>query len=114
MRKPRHSTKKAHRSEPLWRRAWDLNPRRFPLPVFKTGALGRYASPPWANLPVGGLSLKTGPRFMRGLSPAFGLLEGGDDIDQDLVVNFMGQARDDRGADKLAVGIEREAAAADR
>jgi len=22
------------------------------LPVFKTGALGRYASPPWANLPV--------------------------------------------------------------
>ena len=28
-----------------------MNPRRFPLPVFKTGALGRYASPPWANLP---------------------------------------------------------------
>jgi hypothetical protein len=27
-----------------------LNPRRFPLPVFKTGALGRYASPPWGNL----------------------------------------------------------------
>jgi len=23
------------------------------LPVFKTGALGRYASPPWANLPPG-------------------------------------------------------------
>jgi hypothetical protein len=22
------------------------------LPVFKTGALGRYASPPWANLPA--------------------------------------------------------------
>ena len=34
-----------------WRRAWDLNPRNFRLPVFKTGALGRYASPPWANLP---------------------------------------------------------------
>jgi len=29
-----------------------LNPRRFPLPVFKTGALGHYASPPWANLPA--------------------------------------------------------------
>jgi len=27
-----------------------LNPRRFPLPVFKTGALGHYASPPWTNL----------------------------------------------------------------
>ena len=27
-----------------------MNPRRFPLPVFKTGALGHYASPPWANL----------------------------------------------------------------
>lgn len=35
----------------IWRRAWDLNPRRFPLPVFKTGALGHYASPPWENLP---------------------------------------------------------------
>lgn len=35
-----------------WRRAWDLNPRRFPLPVFKTGALGHYASPPWENLPL--------------------------------------------------------------
>ena len=34
------------------RRAWDLNPRDFRLPVFKTGALGRYASPPWGNLPV--------------------------------------------------------------
>jgi len=22
------------------------------LPVFKTGALGHYASPPWANLPA--------------------------------------------------------------
>ena len=33
------------------RRAWDLNPRDFRLPVFKTGALGRYASPPWGNLP---------------------------------------------------------------
>ncbi len=40
-------------SEDLERRAWDLNPRDFRLPVFKTGALGRYASPPWANLPVG-------------------------------------------------------------
>ncbi len=39
-----------------WRRAWDLNPRYFRMPVFKTGALGRYASPPWANLPLyGGL-----------------------------------------------------------
>ena len=27
-----------------------MNPRRFPLPVFKTGALGRYASPPWERL----------------------------------------------------------------
>ena len=35
----------------LWRRAWDLNPRGFHLPVFKTGALGRYASPPRGNLP---------------------------------------------------------------
>ena len=33
------------------RRAWDLNPRGFHLPVFKTGALGRYASPPRRNLP---------------------------------------------------------------
>ncbi len=40
-------------SEVLERRAWDLNPRDFRLPVFKTGALGRYASPPWGNLPVG-------------------------------------------------------------
>jgi len=28
-----------------------LNPRNFRLPVFKTGALGRYASPPWERLP---------------------------------------------------------------
>jgi len=28
-----------------------LNPRGFHLPVFKTGALGRYASPPSRNLP---------------------------------------------------------------
>jgi hypothetical protein len=44
----------AHRAggvKKFWRRAWDLNPRRFPLPVFKTGALGHYASPPWENLP---------------------------------------------------------------
>jgi hypothetical protein len=34
-----------------WRRAWDLNPRYFRMPVFKTGALGRYASPPWERLP---------------------------------------------------------------
>jgi hypothetical protein len=27
-----------------------LNPRGFHLPVFKTGALGRYASPPWERL----------------------------------------------------------------
>lgn len=39
--------------EVLERRAWDLNPRDFRLPVFKTGALGRYASPPWGNLPGG-------------------------------------------------------------
>ena len=38
----------------LARRTWDLNPRRFPLPVFKTGALGRYASPPWERLPEKG------------------------------------------------------------
>jgi hypothetical protein len=37
--------------EKKWRRAWDLNPRNFRLPVFKTGALGRYASPPWERLP---------------------------------------------------------------
>ena len=36
------------------RRAWDLNPRGFHLPVFKTGALGRYASPPSRNLPEEG------------------------------------------------------------
>ena len=41
---------KGGEKESKWRRAWDLNPRRFPLPVFKTGALGRYASPPWSNL----------------------------------------------------------------
>jgi hypothetical protein len=35
----------------LERRTWDLNPRGFHLPVFKTGALGRYASPPWERLP---------------------------------------------------------------
>ena len=35
----------------LPRRTWDLNPRGFHLPVFKTGALGRYASPPWERLP---------------------------------------------------------------
>ena len=34
----------------LLRRTWDLNPRGFHLPVFKTGALGRYASPPWERL----------------------------------------------------------------
>ena len=34
----------------LARRTWDLNPRGFHLPVFKTGALGRYASPPWERL----------------------------------------------------------------
>ena len=45
-------------SEDLERRAWDLNPRDFRLPVFKTGALGRYASPPWANLPVGSITIK--------------------------------------------------------
>ena len=43
----------ATRGEDSERRAWDLNPRDFRLPVFKTGALGRYASPPWGNLPVG-------------------------------------------------------------
>jgi len=30
-----------------------LNPRGFHLPVFKTGALGRYASPPWERLHEG-------------------------------------------------------------
>jgi hypothetical protein len=38
----------------LLRRTWDLNPRGFHLPVFKTGALGRYASPPWERLLEGG------------------------------------------------------------
>lgn len=38
----------------LARRTWDLNPRGFHLPVFKTGALGRYASPPWERLLEGG------------------------------------------------------------
>ena len=28
-----------------------MNPRNFRLPVFKTGALGHYASPPWERLP---------------------------------------------------------------
>ena len=28
-----------------------MNPRYFRMPVFKTGALGRYASPPWERLP---------------------------------------------------------------
>jgi len=38
-----------------------LNPRRFPLPVFKTGALGRYASPPWERLPeIGYLEKSSG------------------------------------------------------
>jgi hypothetical protein len=41
-----------------WRRAWDLNPRNFRLPVFKTGALGRYASPPWERLPEYGSGAK--------------------------------------------------------
>ena len=41
----------SHNSIKKWRRAWDLNPRNFRLPVFKTGALGRYASPPWERLP---------------------------------------------------------------
>jgi hypothetical protein len=40
------------------RRAWDLNPRDFRLPVFKTGALGRYASPPWGNLPFRSTPIK--------------------------------------------------------
>ena len=39
------------RVKKIWRRARDLNPRGFHLPVFKTGALGRYASPPRRNLP---------------------------------------------------------------
>jgi hypothetical protein len=51
--------------EVLERRAWDLNPRDFRLPVFKTGALGRYASPPWRNLPVGFRVIKI-QRFHRG------------------------------------------------
>jgi len=29
------------------------------LPVFKTGALGRYASPPWTNLPA----IAVAPKF---------------------------------------------------
>ena len=45
--------------EKKWRRAWDLNPRNFRLPVFKTGALGRYASPPWERLPEIGSGLKS-------------------------------------------------------
>ena len=45
--------------EKKWRRAWDLNPRNFRLPVFKTGALGRYASPPWERLPEYGSGLKS-------------------------------------------------------
>jgi hypothetical protein len=35
-----------------------LNPRNFRLPVFKTGALGRYASPPWERLPEYGSGAK--------------------------------------------------------
>ena len=49
---------KSATSEVLERRAWDLNPRDFRLPVFKTGALGRYASPPWGNLPARGRVIK--------------------------------------------------------
>ena len=35
-----------------------MNPRDFRLPVFKTGALGRYASPPWGNLPFRSTPIK--------------------------------------------------------
>ena len=35
-----------------------MNPRNFRLPVFKTGALGRYASPPWERLPEYGSGAK--------------------------------------------------------
>ena len=48
----------ATRGEVSERRAWDLNPRDFRLPVFKTGALGRYASPPWGNLPFRSTPIK--------------------------------------------------------
>ena len=48
-----------------WRRAWDLNPRNFRLPVFKTGALGRYASPPWERLPEYGSGAKIEPGIRR-------------------------------------------------
>ena len=54
----------------IWRRAWDLNPRGFHLPVFKTGALGRYASPPWDTLLKRGVEKKSaqiGARLSRQL-----------------------------------------------
>ena len=54
--------KSATGGEDFARRAWDLNPRDFRLPVFKTGALGRYASPPWGNLPVGTIPIKIAVR----------------------------------------------------
>ena len=49
--------------EKIWRRARDLNPRGFHLPVFKTGALGRYASPPRRNLPEDGTYLKLSENY---------------------------------------------------
>jgi hypothetical protein len=52
------ATKDRHLLAKKWRRAWDLNPRNFRLPVFKTGALGRYASPPWERLPEYGSGAK--------------------------------------------------------
>ena len=58
--------------EAKWRRAWDLNPRNFRLPVFKTGALGRYASPPPENLPDSA-----------GLQPIHALLESPPAITED-------------------------------
>ena len=46
----------------IWRRGSDSNPRSFRgTPVFKTGALGHYASPPWANLPA----IAVVPKFIR-------------------------------------------------
>jgi hypothetical protein len=40
-----------------------FEPTNFRLPVFKTGALGRYASPPWERLPEYGSGAKNGAVF---------------------------------------------------
>jgi hypothetical protein len=44
-----------------------LNPRGFHLPVFETGALGRYASPPRRNLPEERAYLKLSENYEKDL-----------------------------------------------